>query len=78
MTNYISKSFNDFIDDAAKLIKEYLLKCPEDAMQTYGIDVPKNLSKMSSAEFLDFILGIQNSSFIPLFLRALYSRSLKL
>ena len=30
-------------------------------MQTYGIEVPKNLSKMSSAEFLDFILGIQNS-----------------
>lgn len=60
MANNITKSFDDFTSEAAKLIKEYLLACPEDALKIYKIQVPKNLAKMQKPEFLEFVLKIQN------------------
>ena len=56
----LTKNFDNFIDDAAKLIKEYLLACPEDALEIYCIEVPDNLMEMKKSEFLKFVLSIQN------------------
>lgn len=57
----MTKLIEEYAEEYAKEIKEYLTKFPDSAQELYGIKVPKNLNIMNDEEFLKYILSIQMS-----------------